>query len=82
MVQCVVSEAGVFAEMVSNGLIYRALKPVYWSPSSRTALAEAELEYKDDHQSQAVYVAFPLTRLSPKAIAAGVTLERFPNLKV
>jgi isoleucyl-tRNA synthetase len=38
------------------GLIYRGLKPVYWSPSSVTALAEAELEYNDDHLSTAVYV--------------------------
>lgn len=36
--------AGVFADMVARGLIYRQLKPVHWSPSSRTALAEAELE--------------------------------------
>lgn len=75
--------AGVFGELVEKGLIYRALKPVHWSPSSRTALAEAELEYKDDHVSQSVYVAFPLRALSDKLRhAAGVTLERFPNLRV
>ena len=37
----------VFKDMLSSGLIYRGFKPVYWSPSSRTALAEAELEYSD-----------------------------------
>lgn len=37
----------VFNEMVKKGLIYKGLKPVYWSPSSETALAEAEIEYKD-----------------------------------
>ena len=37
----------------------------YWSPSSRTALAEAEIEYSDNHTSQAVLVAFQLSQLSP-----------------
>ena len=44
-------------------MIYRRLRPVYWSPSTGTALAEAELEYKDDHTSTAVYVKFPLVQL-------------------
>jgi isoleucyl-tRNA synthetase len=44
-------------------MIYRELRPVYWSPSTGTALAEAELEYKEDHQSTAVYVKFPLSEL-------------------
>ena len=42
-----------------KGLIYRGRKPVYWSPSSQTALAEAELEYADLPSSSA-YVAMPL----------------------
>ena len=50
----------VFRAMADHGLIYRKHKPVYWSPSSQTALAEAELEYKDDHVSTAAYVKFPL----------------------
>ncbi len=37
----------VFAKMAEKGLIYKGLKPVYWSPSSESALAEAEIEYKD-----------------------------------
>ena len=49
----------VFYEMYKKGCIYRGFKPVYWSPSSGTALAEAELEYQD-HTSQAVYVLFPV----------------------
>jgi isoleucyl-tRNA synthetase len=40
---------------IQSGHIYRAFKPVYWSTSSRTALAEAELEYQDDHVSASVY---------------------------
>jgi isoleucyl-tRNA synthetase len=43
-------------------MIYRRLRPVYWSPSTRTALAEAELEYKD-HLSTSAYVKFPLVEL-------------------
>lgn len=53
-------QLGVFREMVEKGLVYRRFKPVYWSPSTRTALAEAELEYKDDHVSTAALVKFSL----------------------
>lgn len=58
-----IKQLGVFQEMVKRGLIFRRYKPVYWSPSSRTALAEAELEYKDDHVSTAAYVRFPMTKI-------------------
>jgi hypothetical protein len=75
------TQLGVFGEMVARGLIYRQLKPVHWSPSSRTALAEAELEYKDDHISHAVHIAFDVAQVSADAQAAGVTLQRFPSLK-
>lgn len=50
----------LFLGMVRAGLIYRRYKPVYWSPSSGTALAEAELEYKDNHTSISAYVTFPV----------------------
>ena len=49
----------VFGEMSKKGLIYKGLKPVYWSPSSESALAEAEIEYKDV-RSPSIYVAFPV----------------------
>ncbi|KAF1841504.1 isoleucyl-tRNA synthetase-like protein [Cucurbitaria berberidis CBS 394.84] len=49
----------VFKSMFEKGLIYRQNKPVYWSPSSRTALAEAELEYDEGHKSLAAFVRFP-----------------------
>ena len=54
----------VFSEMYSKGYIYRGLKPVNWSPSSQTALAEAELEYPEDHISKSVYVKFPILKES------------------
>jgi len=47
----------VFATMADKGLIYKGLKPVYWSPSSESALAEAEIEYQDV-TSPSIYVAF------------------------
>ncbi|KAF4340563.1 isoleucyl-tRNA synthetase [Fusarium beomiforme] len=50
----------VFQNMVRRGLIYRKHKPVYWSPSSRTALAEAELQFEEHHVSTAAYVRFPI----------------------
>ncbi|KAF2255020.1 isoleucyl-tRNA synthetase-like protein [Trematosphaeria pertusa] len=50
----------VFKKMFEKGLIYRQNKPVYWSPSSRTALAEAELEYDENHRSLAAFVRFPV----------------------
>uniref|UniRef100_A0AAX7SP53 Isoleucine--tRNA ligase, mitochondrial n=1 Tax=Astatotilapia calliptera TaxID=8154 RepID=A0AAX7SP53_ASTCA len=56
----------VFQEMHSKGLIYQDYKPVFWSPSSGTALAEAELEYNPEHVSRAVYATFPLVTLPPK----------------
>ena len=63
------AQIGVFGAMVLAGHIYRGLKPVHWSPSSRTALAEAELEYPDGHTSPSVYAAFPVVAL-PEALAA------------
>ena len=48
----------VFGEMYKSGYIFRGRKPVHWSPSSRTALAEAELEYPEGHVSKSIYVAF------------------------
>ncbi|ROT40005.1 isoleucyl-tRNA synthetase [Sodiomyces alkalinus F11] len=54
----------LFQQMVRDGLIYRKHKPVYWSPSSRTALAEAELEYNENHISTAAYIRFPVADAS------------------
>ncbi|AZB42856.1 isoleucine--tRNA ligase [Bacillus sp. FJAT-42376] len=47
----------VFGEMAKKGYIYKGKKPVYWSPSSESALAEAEIEYQDK-KSPSIYVAF------------------------
>ena len=50
-------EIHAFSEMALKGLIYKGLKPVYWSPSSESALAEAEIEYHDV-KAYTIYVSF------------------------
>jgi len=60
------AQIGVFGEMFKKGHIYRGRKPVHWSPSSRTALAEAELEYPEGHVSKSIYMTFEVTLPSEK----------------
>jgi isoleucyl-tRNA synthetase len=50
------AQMNVFASMVEKGLIFKGKKPIFWSPSSETALAEAEIEYHDK-KSPSIYVA-------------------------
>ena len=50
----------VFGCMFQQGFIFRGRKPVHWSPSSQTALAEAELEYPEGHVSKSIYVGLPV----------------------
>lgn len=52
-----IQQLNLYLEMVKQGLIFRDLKPVYWSWSSQSALAEAEIEYKDV-ESDSIFVAF------------------------
>ncbi|NCS01523.1 MAG: isoleucine--tRNA ligase [Microcystis aeruginosa G13-07] len=71
------AQIAVFGKMALKGYIYRGLKPVHWSPSSQTALAEAELEYPEGHTSRSVYVAFPITSVSTPVLTSFL-----PNLSV
>jgi isoleucyl-tRNA synthetase len=64
------AQLGVLREMLQRGLVFRGARPVHWSPASRTALAEAELEHVDDHVSTAAYIAFPLAQ-APVAFTRG-----------
>lgn len=57
-----------FLKLFMKGGIYRGKKPVMWSVVEKTALAEAEVEYQE-HESTAVYVAFPITKASSHQIA-------------
>ncbi|CAK9170087.1 unnamed protein product [Ilex paraguariensis] len=67
----------VFGQMAFQGYIYRGRKPVHWSPSSRTALAEAELEYPEGHVSKSMYAIF---RLASAPTSDGLLEEFSPNL--
>uniref|UniRef100_A0A8C4FB50 Isoleucine--tRNA ligase, mitochondrial n=1 Tax=Dicentrarchus labrax TaxID=13489 RepID=A0A8C4FB50_DICLA len=72
----------VFQEMHSKGFIYQDYKPIFWSPSSRTALAEAELEYNADHVSRAIYATFPLITLPPKIASEILLLTGLESVSV
>ena len=50
----------IFYDMLHKGFVFKGLKPVYWSWSSESALAEAEIEYADK-RSPSIYVAFKIT---------------------
>lgn len=52
-------EVRALAKMLENGHVSRGVKPVYWSVGAQSALAEAEVEYKDK-TSNAIYVRFPV----------------------
>ncbi len=62
-----------FAAFVEKGLVYRSKKPVYWSIPFETALAEAEIEYKD-HTSVAIWVKFPIP--ADEATKAGLPTDK------
>lgn len=61
----------IFAEMACKGYIYKGLKPVYWCPECKTALAEAEIEYAED-PCHSIYVKFNVTDDLGKLSAMGV----------
>ncbi|AGY60330.1 isoleucyl-tRNA synthetase [Gloeobacter kilaueensis JS1] len=81
------AQIGVFGKMALKGYIYRGLKPVHWSPSSQSALAEAELEYptRDDgspaHTSRSVYVRFALRSISQHETATVLAAALLPRLE-
>jgi len=72
------SQIKLFGEMVFKGYIYRGLKPVHWSPSSQTALAEAELEYPTGHISKSIYVGFKVNQI-PKRLTQEIS-KQAPDL--
>src|SRR5262245_43530555 len=60
-------EIRALGRCIAAGLVYRGKKPVLWCPSCRTALAEAEVEYRDD-ESPSVYVAYPFVPPLPDVL--------------
>jgi isoleucyl-tRNA synthetase len=65
----------VFAEMATKGYIYKGLKPVYWCPECKTALAEAEIEYAED-PCHSIYVKFKVTDDLGKFAAMGIDPQK------
>jgi isoleucyl-tRNA synthetase len=62
-----------FATLVDAGAVYQSKKPVQWSYGAGTALAEAEVEYKDK-ESPAVFVKFPLSAPLEAAADASIVI--------
>ena len=60
----------VFKRLAEGGYVYKGLRPTLWSPTSRTALADTEIEYHD-HVSKAIYVRFPLLE-DPNKLFEGI----------
>jgi isoleucyl-tRNA synthetase len=70
-----------FADLVEQGLVYRALKSVHWSIANQTALAEAELEYYD-REDLSVYVDFEAHDRDAVARAFGVEIDQTPSFMI
>lgn len=70
-----------FAELLAAGIVYRRLKPVHWSTSNRTTLANAELEYRE-REDHAVYVHFDASNPERVGKAFGVTLQETPSFLI
>ncbi len=76
-------EAGVLevlAGLLERGLVYRALKPVHWSPANETALADAELEY-EDREDPSVYVDFEAEDAAAVHAAFGLGQTGSPTVR-
>ena len=71
----------VFAAMLEQGVVYRALKPVHWSITNQTALAEAELEYHD-RRDLSIYVNFHAHDRHAVESVFGVTLDQTPSFMI
>lgn len=63
----------VFKRLLEQGNVYKGLRPTLWSPTSRTALADTEIEYHE-HTSRAIYVRFKI-RKDPNRL-----FDKFSNL--
>ncbi|MGM1458979.1 MAG: isoleucine--tRNA ligase [Columbia Basin potato purple top phytoplasma] len=61
----VADQIRIFSKMIAKKLIFKKLKPIYWSPFLQSVLAESEIEYKN-HQSLSIFVLFPLLNINLK----------------
>ncbi|MDL2293448.1 isoleucine--tRNA ligase [Ruminococcaceae bacterium OttesenSCG-928-D13] len=69
------NQIAVFGEMAKKGYIYKGLKPVYWCPQDRTALAEAEIEYEEE-DVESIYVAFQTVKDNGALEKAGLPVDK------
>lgn len=78
-----------FAKLVEKKFIFHRLKPVHWCVSCETALAEAELEYDENHVSPSIFIKFPLPQenasiavwtTTPWTLLANVAVALHPDL--
>lgn len=65
----------IFGEMAKKDFIYKGLKPVYWCPECKTALAEAEIEYEED-TCHSIYVKFKVDDDNGKLAPLGTELDK------
>lgn len=65
----VCNQLRAFQQMYADGYVYRDMKPVFWSPSSRTALAEAELEYDEQYRSESLTLRVRVAQMPAKLTA-------------
>jgi isoleucyl-tRNA synthetase len=72
--------ARLFGRFVARGYVYQGLRPVYWCIHDQTALAEAEVEYRE-HTSPSIYVKFPLPEDQMRELERRVNESQISNLK-
>ena len=65
----------IFGEMAKKGYIYKGKKAVYWCPTDKTALAEAEIEYSDD-ECDSIYVSFQIVKDNGTLQRVGIPMEK------
>ncbi|KGG52707.1 isoleucine-tRNA ligase [Mitosporidium daphniae] len=71
-------ELRLLKKLLEKNLLKRTLKPIYWSPSSQTALAESELEYDNNYRSTALYFSYPLLEDEQSVSCSLEDGEHFP----
>lgn len=77
-----INQLKVFLKLMENGLLSRQMKPVWYGCETKTALAEAELEYNPSHKSVAIFVKFPLVLQSKEALLKDRNTKIDPNVPI
>lgn len=77
-----INQLKVFLKLMENGLLSRQMKPVWYGCETKTALAEAELEYNPNHKSVAIFVKFPLVLESKESLLKERNTKIDPNVPI